>query len=435
MGYSSDYEIKSSNAIHRMATRVTPRAWVRSSPGTGCATGSHRRSRTLGKKMNTCIYTKAEFETSTGEHILQNFLGARWTDSTIVCNEVQKDFGDTIDSAFAESLNGFRTLLGTLGGRGGPPPSIKNVKDQQGNTYRLSSGGQPELARPVVDVRFREGGSADVRITLGNMSQMGWALHILKEQYPDLKFNPDAMAASAENTRDHLDSPLHLQFGIGGPEFFRGALKAVFNLLGATHREVAMSASFDDLRAFIVSGSGVSDSFVSWPTSHEPYAIPKLGAHDHFLAVWSRDGIVDGFIQLFGEIPFVLRLGSGASCDDFCASYLVNPHRDTKSAEVRSHDFDPTCLPAFDACPHLPGPDVWAAHEIRIRRFLAEYQRRAEDKVIHDIVHEVLGPKDGQIITKEDVDEIHQRMMKFVKFKLGIRDNKDSQQDAPSNGG
>jgi hypothetical protein len=30
------------NAIHRMATRVTPPAWARSSPGRSRATGSHR---------------------------------------------------------------------------------------------------------------------------------------------------------------------------------------------------------------------------------------------------------------------------------------------------------------------------------------------------------------------------------------------------------
>jgi hypothetical protein len=30
------------NAMHRVATRVTPPAWARSLPGTSCATGSHR---------------------------------------------------------------------------------------------------------------------------------------------------------------------------------------------------------------------------------------------------------------------------------------------------------------------------------------------------------------------------------------------------------
>jgi hypothetical protein len=39
---SDKKENNPNNAIHRMATRVTPRAWARSSPGTSRATGSHR---------------------------------------------------------------------------------------------------------------------------------------------------------------------------------------------------------------------------------------------------------------------------------------------------------------------------------------------------------------------------------------------------------
>lgn len=372
--------------------------------------------------MNTCIYTRCQFESASSEHILQNSLGARWTDSTIACDEIQQQFGDTIDLAVADSLNGFRTLLGTLGGRGGPPPPIKNVNDQQGNAYHVTSGGQPSLACPIVDVTFRDDGAAEVHIKLGNKNQWGWALHILRERYPNLKVDPGALAESAKNAKDYLDSPLHLQFGIGGPEFFRGVLKAAFNLLGATHRHVALSPELDALRSYIVDATGDSATFVGWPTSHQPLSLPRLGAHDHFLAVWSRGGLVEGFLQLFGEFPFVFRLGLGISCDDFCTSYLVNPHRDSESAEIRSSDFDPISLPNFDDCPHLPGPEVWEAHTVRTKRFLAEYQRRAEAKVIHDIVEEVLRPKNGEIITREDADEIHGRIMKFVKFKLGIRE-------------
>ena len=34
--------------------------------------------------MHTCIYSKVPFATASAEHILQNFLGARWADATIV---------------------------------------------------------------------------------------------------------------------------------------------------------------------------------------------------------------------------------------------------------------------------------------------------------------------------------------------------------------
>ena len=41
-GYSDRRRNSANNAIHRMATRVMPPAWVRSSPGRSHATGSHR---------------------------------------------------------------------------------------------------------------------------------------------------------------------------------------------------------------------------------------------------------------------------------------------------------------------------------------------------------------------------------------------------------
>ena len=41
-GYSDRRRNSANNAIHRMATRVMPPAWARSSPGRSHATGSHR---------------------------------------------------------------------------------------------------------------------------------------------------------------------------------------------------------------------------------------------------------------------------------------------------------------------------------------------------------------------------------------------------------
>lgn len=68
--------------------------------------------------MPTCIYSKAKFDLADGEHILQNFLGARWVSNQIVCNEVQKQFGETIDCDLEKALRPFRNLLGSKGGRG-----------------------------------------------------------------------------------------------------------------------------------------------------------------------------------------------------------------------------------------------------------------------------------------------------------------------------
>ena len=91
--------------------------------------------------MHRCIYSRQEFEKSTAEHILQNFLGARRTFEEIVCDEVQAIFGKTIDLAFSNGLTQVRTLLGTRGGRGGEAPIIKGLKASSGEVVDLMPGG------------------------------------------------------------------------------------------------------------------------------------------------------------------------------------------------------------------------------------------------------------------------------------------------------
>lgn len=68
--------------------------------------------------MNRCIYSLEDFDEAAGEHILQNFLGARWTSKRISSDPVQDLFGRTIDVALEKGLREIRNLLGTRGGRG-----------------------------------------------------------------------------------------------------------------------------------------------------------------------------------------------------------------------------------------------------------------------------------------------------------------------------
>lgn len=373
--------------------------------------------------MNTCIYSKTSFENASAEHILQNFLGTRWTDSTIMCDAIQQTFGDTIDREFSRSLDGFRTVLGTKGGRGGTPPPIKNVQDQNGNNYHLTAGGQPEIAKPIIKVNRREDGSSDVRITLGHKNQWGWALNILKDECPELKIDESSYEPLSKSGKDYLDSPIKLSFGIGGQDFFRGACKSLFNLLGVHEAEVALLPELDRMREFIVSGVGDSSEFIGWCTQHEPIVIPQLGPHDHFISVWACDGIITGFIQLFGSIPFVVEFATCVNCKNFKHSYLVNPHRDSELNEIREIEFDTSCIPAFSECPHIPGKEVWSAHETRLKRFFREYQDRAESNVLQAIIEDALGPIDGRIITKEDTDKLSEGLMAFVKSKYGIQND------------
>jgi hypothetical protein len=103
----------------------------------------------LTSMTHICIYRGEPFQDASGEHILQNSMGARWQSSTIVCNEVQTLFAKTIDTALQEGLQEFRLLLGAKGGRGGSPRPIR-VETTTGKPALLKPGGQAELASPIV---------------------------------------------------------------------------------------------------------------------------------------------------------------------------------------------------------------------------------------------------------------------------------------------
>ena len=96
--------------------------------------------------MPTCIYTRQVFEKASAEHVLQNFLGARWASDAIVCDAAQEAFGKTIDAAFEKGMRPVRNMLGTKGGRGETAPPIKRLSASSGEVVDLESGGSHGLA-------------------------------------------------------------------------------------------------------------------------------------------------------------------------------------------------------------------------------------------------------------------------------------------------
>lgn len=368
--------------------------------------------------MNKCIYSGEEFEEATKEHILQNFLGARWTDSSIVCNKVQKDFGHTIDPGFEEGLKSIRTLLGVKGGRGGTPPPIKRAKTEAGNEYHIGPGGKPEIASPIISVDALPEGGASVSIQVANENQLDWAIHQLRQRFPQLKLDEQKLRAAAQKSQSYMSEAVGLQLSLGGPDFFRGLCKAAFNLLGVTEKSVVLRPELDSIRAFILNGVGSSEDYIGWLLTDEQLDLPKLGDVDHCVGVFGRGGVIGGIVQLYGHLPFVLRFCANCECDDFAHLYIVNPFRDTEPPETREFLFDPDAIPQFKECAHLPDTKVWPHYVARLRRVLVAYQERADKSVISDIVHSVLGSKQGKVITAEDVNLLSQRAAEFIAHRI-----------------
>ena len=143
--------------------------------------------------MTKCIYSGEEFNESDGEHILQNFIGARWTSHEIVCNEVQSDFGQTIDVSLEQGLQPLRNLLGTKGGRGNLGPILKGLSTTKGERVNLPPGKAPSYSEPTVIVKPEQDGRYRVQMHMSTINQLGWALAKLRHEHPDLKVSEEVV--------------------------------------------------------------------------------------------------------------------------------------------------------------------------------------------------------------------------------------------------
>jgi len=365
--------------------------------------------------MHTCIYKKVKFEESDGEHVLQNFLGARWVSSKISCNEVQAQFGASIDVALEKGLREVRNLLGTKGGRGGEGPTLKGIPDTEGTKFNLKPGGVPEISEPAIRSQSLPDGTQVIEGKIGNKNKLEWLIHELRAAHPNVNIDVDQLRALATSQRGYLDSHLHLQPCIGGADYFRGLLKSAFNLLGANASNIALLPCFDCLRNFIVDDVGSAETFIRWySSSSSTSGVPALGKFDHFVCVYSDGSNVDGLVQFFGGIGHIVRLGRGYEGQAFKFGYLVNPLRDSDPAETREPTFNINLLPKFDGGHAKPGPEVWPVY----KAIYANYMERSLDMEISRIIQEVMNSSAPDASPEQIVGEISQKMALFTLGRI-----------------
>ena len=233
--------------------------------------------------MFRCIYSLAEQERSDREHILQNFLGARWVSHEIVSDDLQRAFGRGIDVDFEKTLQVIRNLMGTRGGRGGNGPTLKVTTTIGGHRVNLLPSGRVQMAAPILQEIDLPNGQKQVRVNAATPEQLAWALAQVKAKYPGTPIDEKALLASANVTEGYINDPIVHKLELGGPELFRGLLKACFNLLGAEHPERALLPCFNGVRDYIREGIGGAASYARWYASTEFPNLPRLGPADQHI--------------------------------------------------------------------------------------------------------------------------------------------------------
>ncbi len=361
-----------------------------------------------------CIYSLMEQETSTGEHILQNFLGAKRTSKEIVSNELQKAFGEGIDLDFARALQVIHNLIGTQGGRGGDAPTLRGLSTSGGQKVNLLPGGRVQMAAPVLVEVDLPDGQKQMKVTVANEKQLDWAIAQIKEKYPKTVIDRDALLASAKLAEGYINDPVMHQLNLGGPEFFRGLLKSCFNLLGASSPERALLPCFDGVRAYIRDGTGDAAEYARWYGLTELPALPKVGAGDHHIFIVNRGSSVEGIAQLFGALNYPFRLTDEYIGPAFSCGYVVDPFRESSPAELWQPLFDYKAVPVF-----VDQEDDWnaavsKATETAIGKIMElHFDLRRRDMITRSL-KEVLRSTGSNVITNEVVTEFSDLVAKRV---------------------
>ncbi len=175
-----------------------------------------------------------------------------------------------------------------------------------------------------------------------------------------------------------------------------------------------MDSGFDAVKSLILEGSGDTEDFIRWVPTHEKLPIEHIGGIDHTLAVWCQEGNVFGLLEIFGDVPFLLKLGEGIASENFFFGYVVNPLRDTTPAENRKPIIDISQIPAFADSPAKPNPVISKVFKIRISRIAQKLFESGIANQFDQIVDEVFLPHYGKPITEEMATEYMVKMREFI---------------------
>ena len=365
-------------------------------------------------RMFRCIYSLTDQARSDGEHILQNFLGARWTSCEIVSDDLQRAFGSGIDADFETSLQLLRNLLGTRGGRGGDGPTIKGLATADQQKVSLLPGGKVQMAAPLLTDLDLPDGQKQVRVKAETPEQVSWALAQVRAKYPKTQIDEQALLASATVTEGYIDSPVLHELNLGGPELFRGLLKACFNLLGVEHPEIALLPCFNGVRDYIREGSGGAGAHIRWYASDAVPDLPRVGQADQRIFIVCRGSSVEGVAQLFGGLVYPFQLTDSYCGPDFSCGYVVDPFREGEPAEIRNPGFDPAAVPVFSEQQDEQNESVMDALKYRIGKIIELHFERHRKTVIERSLKEVVAAHGGDVITKEIVKDFAELVAKRV---------------------
>jgi hypothetical protein len=177
---------------------------------------------TASKKCALCEHLLSG-KNRTKEHIIPNAIGGRKKTTGFICNDCNNRLGEDWDSELAKQLNWFSLAIGISRERGEPPKQI--VQTIEGDKYWLLNDGSftPEKSSYSEE---DANGAVKISLTAKTIDEAKQRLKGVARKYP--KFDVEKALSELEIKTDYLNSPLHVNLSLGGPDAGRSLVKTAF---------------------------------------------------------------------------------------------------------------------------------------------------------------------------------------------------------------
>jgi HNH endonuclease len=282
--------------------------------------------------MAKCIFCENELTGDTKpEHILLNALGGRKTTKHVDCSACNGTFGSTIDDEVGQQAAVLRNMLQLDSGAGRAPPMLRNVQSGA-DIINLKNDGTPELVTKPFTVRKFEDGRFDVQITTNSVEEAAhYVPHIAAQIGCSEEQLLEFLKSAAGSLTERRPDPVYHALGFGGPLAVRSAAKSALVLWATVvgNSEVK-SASYDDVRRFIVSGD---EAFNLARTRLDSRYLPhsdelqrRFGKFFNLIYVRSNEaGRVIGHSTLYNVISWQFVLAEAGGTPNACVGLVSNP--------------------------------------------------------------------------------------------------------------
>lgn len=366
--------------------------------------------------MLLCIYCQENsFDPGRGseEHAVLSSLGGRKASRNICCEDCNNRLGDEIDKPFSEEYAFFSTMLGITTGRNKEAPTHRAAIEHEGLAYDLKSGGSFKLSKALVSIEDQTDDASCVSITAGSEEQ---ALALIEQVLKKFgKTIDDFQSLEAKSVKSYLPTE-HKRMALGGTIQFRAVAKMLLTYLATlVSPERLRSEAFCAVISFIngcnneFSGANIG-SRIMLPDD------PKISDINHraFIFASSKNQLVVGVLELFGNIKYTIELASAWDGPDISKVYVIDPIDHSRIEE--NVNFDP--LSGFnDYDNYKPNIDSVVAGVDNVIRSFQEMQsnRQISSLTTAAIERHMVGK--GDIVTKEMIANVANEVaLEFMKF-------------------